>query len=95
MIPNGYKLVVGVDGCRYRRYLRWTEIPPVARLPEHHWPLRWDLAEHCTVAVPNKARARDPRFHPCGWKRSSGADLCIVHARKEQHPLHYVTRDSE
>jgi hypothetical protein len=53
MTPNGYELMVGVDGCRYRRYVRWAE-SPVARLPERCGPMRWNLAEHCTLAVPNK-----------------------------------------
>ena len=86
MIPNGYTLVVDSDGCRHRRYVRWAAIPPAARLPEHRWPVRWDLEEQCAVAVPDRSRGRAARFHPCGMKRSPGSDLCAIHARKERHP---------
>jgi hypothetical protein len=86
MIPNGYTLVVDADGCRHRRYARWAEVPPAARLPEHLCPLRWNLEEHCAVAVPDKPRGRNPGFRPCGMKHSPGSDLCSIHARKERHP---------
>jgi hypothetical protein len=96
MIPNGYTLVIDTDGCRHRRYVRWEEVTPAARLPEHRWPLRWNLEEHCAVAVPDKARGRDLRFHPCGMKRCPEADVCAIHARKERHPRHrHVPRGSE
>ena len=86
MIPNGYTLVVDADGCPHRRYVRWAEVPPAARLPGHLWPFRWDPAEYCAVAVPDKPFGRDPRFRPCGMRRSSGSDICKLHAKKERHP---------
>ena len=96
MIPNGYSLVVDADGCPHRRYLRWEEIPPAARLPEQLWPGSGSSVGCCAVAVPDKPRGRDPRFHPCGRRRRPGADLCDLHARKERHPQYrHVPRSNE
>jgi hypothetical protein len=89
MTLNGYAWVIDTDGCRYRRYVRWGEVPSIARLPEHRWPLRWDLQDYCAVAIPDTARGRDPRFRPCGMKRSPGADSCAIHVRQERHPRHW------
>jgi hypothetical protein len=86
MSPKGYELVVEADGCRRRWYFRWQEIPAAARLPEHLWPVRWGAEERCAVAVSNKRRGPQVRFHPCGMKRRAGSDLCALHARKERHP---------
>jgi len=96
MTPNGYTLVVAPDGCRHRRHVRWAEVPPAARLPEQFWPGSRGPVERCAVAVPDKPRGRDPRFHPCGRRCRPGADLCDIHARKERHPQHrHVPRGSE
>jgi len=96
MIPNGYTLVVDTDGCRHRRYVRWDEVKPAARLPEQFWRFRWPPEGRCAVAVPDRPYGRDRRFHPCGRRQSPGVDLCDIHVRKERHPQHrHVPGDSE
>jgi hypothetical protein len=87
MTARGYDVVSASDGRRYRRYVRWAEIPPAARLPEQLWRWRWRLDDRCLVAIPDSTISHALLFQPCRNTRVEGTELCSRHAEEEQRPI--------
>ena len=71
-------------GHWHRRYPRWSEVDPSARLPEQQWRWRWRLDDRCAVAIPSLLASQVGRFQPCRGRPVSGMDLCRQHAQLER-----------
>jgi hypothetical protein len=83
-LERGHARVLCAAGHRHRRYVRWSEVEPSARLPEQLWRWRWLLDDRCAIAVPSLPAGQEGLFQPCGERPAPGTDRCMGHARAEQ-----------